>query len=179
MMDQQAWQQLVDLYGPLVFSWCRRGGLGEEDAADAVQDVFAAVAGNIANFRREKPGESFRGWLRVITRNQILMHFRRVASRPQPGVGGSTANLMVQQLAESVLDESQEDTADEQSGLFRRGLDAIRAEFETRTWQAFWQVTVDERPQDVVARDLGMSPGAVRQAKYKVLKRLRAELGER
>lgn len=174
--DESSWHGLVELYGPLVFSWCRRGGLGDEDAADAVQNVFTAVASNIATFRRDKPGDSFRGWLRVITRNQILMHFRRASTRPQPGVGGSTANLKIQQLPDNAIDDDEEHSADEQHGLFLRGLEVIRAEFEERTWQAFWQNVVEERPSDVVAQELGMSTGAIRQAKYKVLKRLRTEL---
>ena len=32
--DAAAWGRLVALYAPLVFHWCRRWGLQEEDAAD-------------------------------------------------------------------------------------------------------------------------------------------------
>jgi RNA polymerase sigma-70 factor, ECF subfamily len=62
--------------------------------------------------------------------------------------------------------------------LFHRALDMIRAEFEPRTWQAFWQTTIDDRAPKDVAADLGMSPGAVRVAKSRVLHRLREELGD-
>ena len=54
----------------------------------------------------------------------------------------------------------------------------IREEFEPRTWQAFWQTAVEGRAASDVAADFGMSPGAVRVAKSRVLHRLRAELGE-
>jgi RNA polymerase sigma-70 factor (ECF subfamily) len=54
----------------------------------------------------------------------------------------------------------------------------VRGEFEPRTWQAFWKTAVDGRPVKDVADELGMSPGAVRVAKSRVLHRLRDELGD-
>ena len=73
-------------------------------------------------------------------------------------------------------DDSDEGPADR--GLFGRALDLIRGEFEERTWQAFWLTAVEGRAAGEVALELGMSPGAVRVAKSRVLRRLREELGE-
>src|SRR4051794_38956050 len=64
-----AWERLVELYAPLVYHWCRRARLGEEDTADVFQEVFRAVARTIGAFRRDRAGDTFRGWLRTITRN--------------------------------------------------------------------------------------------------------------
>jgi len=57
-------------------------------------------------------------------------------------------------------------------------LDVLRGEFEDRTWQAFWLTAVQGKPAQEVAAELGLAPGTVRQAKYKILKRLREELDE-
>ena len=57
-------------------------------------------------------------------------------------------------------------------------VDLFRAEFDERTWQAFWLTAVEKHPGSEAAELLGMSPGAVRQAKYKVLRRLRQALGD-
>jgi RNA polymerase sigma-70 factor (ECF subfamily) len=46
------------------------------DAADLGREVFLAVAKGIASFRRDKPGDSFRGWLFGITRNKVVDHWR-------------------------------------------------------------------------------------------------------
>lgn len=175
--DNTAWRRLVGLYSPLVFSWCRRCGLGDEDTADTVQEVFAAVAGNLAKFRRDRPGDTFCGWLRVITRNQIRLHFRRAANRPQ-AVGGTDANLRIQELPDENLDDPDSVDGRERTGLFHRALDLVRCEFEERTWQAFWLTVVEEMPSAEVCQRLGMTAVAVRQAKFRVLRRLRAELGE-
>jgi RNA polymerase sigma-70 factor (ECF subfamily) len=53
----------------------------------------------------------------------------------------------------------------------------IRGAIEWRTWQAFWLTAVEGRLPRDVALELGISPGAVRVAKSRVLKRLRDELG--
>ena len=63
-------------------------------------------------------------------------------------------------------------------GLYRRAVEQVRAEFETRTWDAFWQVVVDDRAPAVVAAALGLSVNAVYLARSRVLRRLREALGE-
>src|ERR1043166_3893337 len=81
--DQIAWTRLVDLYAPLVYHWCRRAQLGPEDTGDVFQETFRAVSQHIHAFRRDRPGDSFRGWLRTITQNKIRDHFRRIADEPR------------------------------------------------------------------------------------------------
>jgi len=176
--DRAAWHRLVDLYAPLVYRWCRRYGLPEQDAADVFQDVFQSVATHIAGFRKEKESDTFRGWLRTITRNKVRDHFRKSGREPA-GEGGSEAQIRLSALPATPLpdaDDSGEEHADR--GLFGRALALIRSEFEPRTWQAFWLTAVDGRTPNEVSAELGMSPGAVRVAKSRVLRRLREELGE-
>jgi len=176
--DAEAWRRLVALYGPLVLSWCQRAGLTPEDAADVFQEVFAAVAAGLARFRHDRSGDTFRGWLRIIARNQIRLHFRREADRPQ-AVGGTTARIRIEELPDSQLDDPVPSTdQEERNGLFHRGVEMIRSQFEPKTWQAFWLVAVDGRSAAEAAGQLGMTPGAVRQAKYAVLHRLRNELDD-
>ena len=38
--DEQAWAKLVERYAPLIWSICRRYGLGAADAADVGQSVW-------------------------------------------------------------------------------------------------------------------------------------------
>jgi RNA polymerase sigma-70 factor (ECF subfamily) len=176
--DPVAWERMVALYAPLVLHWCRQWGLRGDDAADVFQDVFQSVASHIAGFTRDSTGGTFRGWLRTITRNKVNDVFRRRRREP-PGVGGSEAQAHLAQLPEPVpVDE--EGSADAAvSALLWRGLELIRSEFEPRTWQAFWLTAVEGRAPKDVADELGMSGGAVRVAKSRVLHRLRAELGDR
>lgn len=197
--DAEAWDRLVALYAPLVAHWCRRWQLPEQDTADVFQEVFQAVASHIGVFRREEKRDTFRGWLRTITVNKVHDLFRRQQREPR-GVGGSEAQERFTQIpapseASAFVSEASltgdalssrpppsemlsGDDAPLERQLFRRALDLIRAEFEPRTWQAFWYSAVEGRPAKDVAADLGLSPGAVRVAKSRVLHRLRTELGD-
>lgn len=52
----------------------------------------------------------------------------------------------------------------------------MRSDFNESTWQAFAQVTLQGRSIQDVAAELGLKDNAVRQAKFRVLRRLREEL---
>src|SRR5947209_6523065 len=72
--DQDAWGRLFYLYRPFVLYWCGRWGVHAEDADDVSQEVFRAAADGLGAFRHDRPGDTFRGWLRGITHNKVLMH---------------------------------------------------------------------------------------------------------
>lgn len=169
----EAWEQLVDLFGPVVYGWCRQSGLRPEDAADVVQEVFLAVAGAVRAFRRERPDDSFTAWLATITRNKVRDHFRRRQRRAEAR-GGTTAQRQMAEVRQPADPASSiSHSPRTASWLSRRGLNLIRADFEIRTWEAFWRTAVDGRPPADVADELGMSVAAVYQAKSRVLRRLR------
>ena len=197
----EAWRRLVDLYGQIVYRWCRKSGLKAEDAADVVQEVFTAVARNVTDFRRENSGDSFTAWLSTITRNKIRDHFRRSTGRPQ-APGGTQAQERMQEIpqrepsdADSADQEGQshpprrigtvpsadavpsvDDLKEAERILSRRAMELVRAEFETRTWEAWWKTAVEGRSAVDVAAEMGMSLSAVYKAKSRVLLRLRQEL---
>ena len=174
------WDQLVTLYGPLVVHWCRRGRLQEEDIADVFQEVFQAVLKNIAGFRKERASDTFRGWLRTVTRNKVHDHFRKAAREPR-GAGGTEAQVQFSQLpAPDPVDEEEEGAAEAKAehALYCRALDLIHSEFKESTWRAFWRTAVDGQSARDVADELSISAGAVRVARSRVLHRLREELGD-
>jgi RNA polymerase sigma-70 factor (ECF subfamily) len=175
--DGDAFQRLVNLYGPVVYGWCRRRGLQPADAADLGQEVFAAVAQRIADFRRDRPGDSFRAWLWGIARHKLLDHRRGQQRRPV-AMGGSDAQVQMAQVAEDDATTSEETAAGDTRTLLHRALELVRLDFEDRTWQAFWRVAVDGQAAADVARDLGMSRNAVYIARSRVLQRLREEFGD-
>ena len=148
------------------------GSLDPADRADIVQDVFHAILNNLGSFRRDRPGDKFRAWLWTITRNKTRDHFRRRARHPGP-IGGTDAQ---QQIENATLIEPNPSNADSENLLVHRALDVIRGDFADQTWQAFWRAAVDGQKAADVAEDLGMTKGAVRQAQYRVLRRLRDEL---
>lgn len=176
LRDKQAdaWERMAKLYGPLVYRWCQQSGLQDHDAFDTTQEVFRAVWSSIDRFRSEKKGDTFGGWLRVITRNKVRDLLRRQQKHPV-AVGGTT---VMRKMSSVVADDDDSNSSVEldEGGLYKRALEMIRWEFEDQTWQAFWQVTVEQQYPADVAQSLGMTPNAVYKAKARVLRRLRDEL---
>lgn len=170
-LDPVAWRQLVVLYGPLIYGWARRSGLRNEDAADVTQDVFRAVASGVTNFGYGRPGDTFRGWLWTVTQNKIRDFWRNRAARPL-AAGGTDAQELLLLVAEGDQGSHSGSSADS-NGLLRRAVELVRAEFESRSWSAFWQSTIEGRAAGDVATELGMTANAVYVARSRILRRLR------
>ena len=183
LADAAAWERLVTLYAPLVASWCRRWGVLQQDIVDVLQEVFSAVAAHLGRFRKDRPGDTFRGWLMTIARNKTLDYFQR-KSREPAAIGGTEASMRLAEIRDpntgleipSPAPDSKDDLVF--NDVLLRALESIRGEFHERTWQAFWGVVIDGRTASDVAADLGMKPGTVRVSKSRVLLRLRRELGD-
>jgi RNA polymerase sigma-70 factor (ECF subfamily) len=174
--DAEAWRRLLELYRPLVLFWCARGGVAVDDAEDVTQGVFAGAAAGLHAFRHDRPDDTFRGWLRILTRNHIALHFRRDRDRV-PAEGGSHAREKLESVADP-LAVAREDEEAEVNQLHRRAVEQVRGEFEERTWQAFWLTAIEGRAPADLAAELDMTPTAIRQAKSRVLRRLKQELGD-
>jgi len=167
--DPEAWKKLCRLYCPLVYHWCLKAGLQMEDAADVVQEVLMTVHSDLGRYEPQ----SFRGWLWGITRNRMARLFRKRAI-PDQGKGGSSADLIIHQLPE---DPSESDDPEEalrvQRQLLRNALTVVRPDFSDQTWQAFYGIAIEKKPVKQLCEELQMTSSAVKQAKYRVLQRLK------
>ena len=170
--DPEGWRRHVQLYGPLVYRWCRRGRLRPEDAADVSQEVFRTVSLRIDDFRRDRPGDSFRGWLWTITRHKIGDYLRRLEA---PGGRRGRFRRPNGQLN---LPDQLPDDEEEAAGFSARSTGRW-------TWFGRSSRTGPGKPSGErrsrgarrdVAGELGVTPDAVRMAKSRVLRRLREEL---
>ena len=176
--DEAAWQRLRDLYAPLVYHWCRKADVSEFDVADVGQEVFLSVAEKLESFRHDRPGDTFRGWLRTITRNKIGDLRRRDGRGPQ-AVGGSDAQRMAARVP-FLEDHDEHETphGDERNILHARAIEIIGSEFPDWYSTAFHRVVVEGHHPTDVAADLGRKVSAVYNAKSRILRRLRVEFAE-
>jgi RNA polymerase sigma-70 factor (ECF subfamily) len=168
--NQEAWQRFVALYTPLLFHWARKVGLDAADAADLVQDVLLLLVRKLPEFRYQ-PGKRFRGWLWTV----LLNKYRENRRRAKPAA--VTADDLGQISAVADVDGVAEITeAEYRQHLVRQALRIMQREFQPATWQACWASVMHGKSADKVAAELGMTAGAVRAAKFRVLSRLRTEL---
>ena len=168
--DDEAWEQLVALYYPLVYQWCRDNGLQEQDVLDVVQEVFRAVASSLHTFHRDQEGHSFRKWLRGVTRHKMGDFWRK-----KPTEHVELAAILADGKHVASAESSEHTDRLEIGGVAHRALALIRQEFEERTWEAASQVLVMCEPVAKVAQSLGMTTNAVYKAKSRVIRRIREQ----
>jgi RNA polymerase sigma factor (sigma-70 family) len=67
--DQEAWDELIERYSPLVWSICQRFPLSRQDVDDVGQSVWLLLVENIGSLRE---AAALPGWLATTTRREAL-----------------------------------------------------------------------------------------------------------
>lgn len=169
--DADTWARFVRLYTPMIYSWGRRVGLQDQDARDLTQDVFTTLVQVLPTFAYDRQ-KSFRRWLRTVTLNHWRNRLKQRNEKLPRGPGKAVEHIAAPDQLEALWEEEY------QRHLVTRALAVMRADFEEKTWKACWEVVVAGRSASDVAKELDLTVGAVYAAKFRVLDRLRHELGE-
>ena len=168
--DEDAWNQFIELYAPLIYGYLRKRNIQDADAGDLTQDVLSSVTSTANDFTYDPQRGSFRGWLLTVTRNKMLNFVSR--KKAQTGSGDSGVQRAIEEMTAEEDDRSQWDLEYERR-LFEWAAEKARSEFQESTWQAFWLTAVDNQSASAVAEKLDLSVGAVYVAKSRVTARLR------
>lgn len=175
-----AWELVFSLYAPLIKRWARGYGVTCPFEIDNVcQEVFTKLVKNIESFQHRENGGSFRGWLRVITRNYIWT--QKIGKENPKTIGGTLWNLQLNQipynapLERSLLDAPDEDSDDDTRKLiFHRIMKWVEANYSESQSIAFKRVVIDHRPAREVAEELELTPNIVYQNKSRILAKIRS-----
>jgi RNA polymerase sigma factor (sigma-70 family) len=167
--DHEAWVEFVSLYEPVIYRMLRRTGLQEADALEVTQDLFLAVNRNIERWEPGREHGSFRGWLRRVTRNLVVSWVRRRSREV------ATSPIDLDSLLQTPVDGPDSDGFDRElrRAFFHQASKQVREEVRPQTWEAFWEVAVTGTSTADTASKLGMTVGAVRVAKCRIVARLR------
>jgi len=164
--DERAWEELVDLYGPLVYSWCLRKGLKRDQAEDVGQEVFLAVSRNLATYEHE----NFRGWLRTITDRKIIDFWEK---KLPIAAGGSEGQKRMDGVPAASSSDGTMNQWEDNKIMRLSLLEVIRSEFSDQDLLAFCRLIIDEKSPAEVAEELKISRNRVYLAKSRILNRLR------
>jgi RNA polymerase sigma-70 factor (ECF subfamily) len=175
--DHRAWVEFVTLYEPVIYRLLRRHGLQDSDAREIMQELFLAVSGNIDRWDPARERGSFRGWLRRVTRNLVINWLKR-RDRRVAATGGSDMLAMLDLLPAAEEPASAEFDHELRRAMFQRAADQVRTEVQPATWAAFWETSIAGKSPADAAGKLGMTLGAIRVARCRVLARLRARVNE-
>ncbi len=160
--DEDAWRTLVERYSRLAWSIALKSGLSEDDAADAVQNVFTITLRRLESLRDT---ERFSAWLITTTHRECW----RIAR--------SNSHTPLDELPEPVDPEPTSDEIViewEHASLVREALGQIDARCRTLLESLFLR---EERPSyDAIAADFGIAVGSIGPTRARCLQRLKAEL---
>ena len=98
--DQEAWDELVERYAPLVWSICVRYRLTREDTDDVGQSVWLLLVENIGSLRAPA---ALPGWLATTTRHECLRVLR--AAPRHDHVGLPPDDQMPSEVDAAVIEE--------------------------------------------------------------------------
>lgn len=174
--DHDAWMEFVSLYEPVIYRVLRRTGLQDADALEVLQDLFLAVNRNIERWQHGAEHGSFRGWLRQVTRNLVVSWVRR--QRRQLVTTPVDLDSLLESNPADDGPETDEFDHELRRALFHKASEQVRAEVRPLTWQAFWDVAVSGISVAETASKLGMTTGAVRVAKCRIISRLSLVVAE-
>ena len=169
--DQEAWEQFVQIYRPVVKRIAIKRGLQPADAQDLSQQVLISVAGAIGRYQKSSESVRFRHWLRRVARNAIINAITRQPADVATG-GSAVLDLLddVQQPDEATAELI---ALEYRRELYLRAAEMVRVDVAADTWAAFEMTVFDGVSVEAATRELGKSVGAIHAARSRIMKRLR------
>tara|TARA_R110002111_G_scaffold227346_2_gene288951 strand:+ start:86783 stop:87397 length:615 start_codon:yes stop_codon:yes gene_type:complete len=170
--DTEAWQEFVEIYGPLIYNYCRKFKLSDCDSEDVCQDVFRHISTSLHSFEYNQKLGRFRSWLGTVTYHEICRFLKNNKRfKNQSGADG---------LQEFIYEQPGEIDAvwtDEFcSHIYTTALDNIRAKFDAKTWKAFELTWINDSPPQDAATELNTEITWIYKAKFLVQRRLKDEI---
>ena len=174
--DQEAWQMLLDIYGPTIFQYCVSKGLQRADALDISQEVLS----KLQKFQYDPQRGKFRAWLGTATRNEINLFWRKKKVREHD----------IAAIAESSIEPDLDWDRISNAHILNSALTRIRGDFSAQQWEAFEAVALTKKitgdteefvwqshgTASEVAKQLSVAVEWVYKTKSEILKRLRHEV---
>ena len=171
--------ELIDIYWYPLYAFLRRRGRSKDDAADAVQGLFATLLGRGGMSRVERKNGRFRSWLLKSLENYLRDQHRRATSIKRGG--GFVPQSLDLDSAEARYRLEPEDGLDAEA-LYRRdwalevigrARDALQTEYIRQGKRKLFDALSSEldsgdRATDVDPAEFEMTPVAMRVARYRL-----------
>lgn len=171
--DAEAWSEFLDIYRPMIYRLARLRGWQDADAQDVSQSVLVKIASKIESF--DPAGKAkFRTWLSRVCQNTITDEFRR--RRTEIANAGNERLAGIASRQSKIYER--EFSSEQRRAVFRWAAKHVVGEFEPTTWDAFRLTAVEGKSPASVARQLGVSVGAIYTARSRVMRRLRQKVQE-
>ncbi len=165
------WQDFYDRYVPLIMGFARRTGARDEEAEDVAHEVMANFFRASNQFEYDPSNGRFRGYLKAATLNTLRGRWRKRKNMIDVDAG---SDLPIEDRVDADEMWDREWTRN----LITRALTAVKwnGSQSEQSWEAFELYGRRGVPIEEVSSRLGMKPDAVRQAKSRISRQVRAEI---
>ena len=164
------WNEFAEKYSRVIAGFARNAGLRAQEIDDVLQDVLMGFFRVSADFNYDPTKGRFRGYLKRVTLNAIRSRFRR--RRPDVNVDPEWELPAHDEASDAAWDRQWTEQ------LFFRAMDRVRDRVEERTWKSFELYGLRGTAIDAVAEETGMTPEAIRHAKMRITRQIRAVVDE-
>lgn len=163
------WEEFDRRYRPILLGFLCRTGLGSADAADVAQETLACFVRDYRQGRYHREQGRLRSWLIGIARYRLADHQRKRVRRRELRGESAIAGLPDDEESEAIWE------AERRRLLFHQAIVELRqtTRFNERTISAFERIALRNEPVDAVAREMGLTPQEIYNAKNRVVERLR------
>lgn len=168
--DTGAWHDFVELYGGMIFQYCRRREMQAADASEITQEVLLQVSRSIGSFEYQPHRGKFRSWLSAIVRTKLIAHVRATRGKV------SSFPLSDSHDSQGTVDGVWIDVWQEQ--LVATALRSVALHMTPENFDAFRAAWVEGHSAQQVANELGLPTAQVYVAKSRGLSLLREKLLE-
>lgn len=165
--DVAAWDEFVEIYGPVIFRAATRRGFQQADADNLVQEVLLAVAQSVSKWLDREDRGSFRHWLLSLARNYSVDMLTRKPTRSL-GNDGSEARRLLNDIPAADDIASLIDLEYRRS-VFQWAARHVRASVNESTWQAFWLTHIEGLSAEQAANKLSIRVGNVYLGRSRVM----------
>jgi RNA polymerase sigma factor (sigma-70 family) len=158
--EEDAWSALIDKYKNLIFSIPIKYRFSADDAKDIFQSVCLEMLLELPKVRDVK---ALPKWIMQVTAHKCFHHRRELARE-----GGELPERATPAVAERILRQAEE----EQS--LREALSALPARCRQLIHMLFFEEPA--RPYQIIAAELGLTPGSIGFIRQRCLDRLQKRL---
>lgn len=170
--DEAAWEALVGRYANLVYAIAARGGLSDDEVADAFQTVFVIVWRNLDLLGEP---QAFAGWLATIARREtwrIVRGRKRREERSERMAADPSGDALPGRPADAdeALDRA------ERAALVQQAVEGLDERCREMLTILFWEMPTP--PYEEIAQRIGMPLGSLGPTRGRCLEKLRHRLEE-
>ncbi len=170
----QAWQEFYRIYSEVIRRYVISHGIRGADADDCVQEVWIAVARNLAEFEHPRNRPGLRSWLYTVVRSKTTNVIRRNTRRTIHNL-----DTFIENVADLASTEPEPGEATEwqwDATMVMTAIEELRRHVSDVNYRVLEMRIVEGRSEAETATALGLTPEQVRYRKHRTKRKLESML---